>query len=132
MVCTLCGTQNPASNKFCGECGAILTSKPVPEAVPPVAEKPTAAPVQEHYASHFEPLLAGMNDPVDRELAEHEPDPEPERLPEPVRFNSGFQPEGEHYTTISGPSFLGLTDSNSDGTDYLLEEEDQPRSHAGW
>jgi hypothetical protein len=42
--------------------------------------------------------------------------------------------EPSHQTTISGPSFLGLTDSSDedDATSYLLQDE-RPRSgHFGW
>src|SRR4051812_1028512 len=40
----------------------------------------------------------------------------------------------EHYpTSISGPSFLGLTDSSeSDATEYLLEEDRPRNTHYGW
>jgi hypothetical protein len=47
----------------------------------------------------------------------------------------GFQPEGKHYTTISGPSFLGLDDDSPSETDtasYLFEDDEPRRSHAGW
>jgi hypothetical protein len=47
----------------------------------------------------------------------------------------GFEPEGKHYTTISGPSFLGLTDdspSEDDSADYLLEDEEPSGGRAGW
>jgi Sel1 repeat len=38
-----------------------------------------------------------------------------------------------HQTTISGPSFLGLTDSSEeDATGYLLEEEHHGGGHTGW
>jgi hypothetical protein len=41
--------------------------------------------------------------------------------------------EQHHQTTISGPSFLGLTDtSDSDETDYLLEDDRPRSSHLGW
>ncbi len=41
-----------------------------------------------------------------------------------------YQP---HQTTISGPSFLGLTtDDDNEPSGYLLEDEPPHRSHAGW
>jgi cytoskeletal protein RodZ len=50
--------------------------------------------------------------------------------PEPQIF---AEPEESHQTTISGPSFLGLTDtSESDETDYLLEDDRPRHGHFGW
>ena len=51
-----------------------------------------------------------------------------------VRQQVTVPAEEHHYqTTISGPSFLGLTDtSESDETNYLLEEDRPRRSHLGW
>src|ERR671932_408986 len=36
IVCGQCGTSNPPSNKFCGNCGALLAVNPAPpsEALP--------------------------------------------------------------------------------------------------
>jgi hypothetical protein len=74
MLCTYCSTQNPESNRFCGECGQ------------PLVRQPVAVPAEER-----------------------------------------------HQTTISGPSFLGLTDSSqTDTADYLLEDERPRKSHFGW
>ncbi len=82
MLCTYCSTENPESNRFCGECGQPLVRKQV--TVPS----------------------------------------------EPQIF---AEPEESHQTTISGPSFLGLTDtSESDETAYLLEDERPRRGHFGW
>jgi hypothetical protein len=50
-------------------------------------------------------------------------------------FQSAFTTEHPRQTTISGPSFLGLTDTaEADETNYLLDDADErPRkSHLGW
>jgi len=50
----------------------------------------------------------------------------------PAEFSSASAHHSHREeTTISGPSFLGLTDSADDQTDYLFEGEPQ-RSHTGW
>ncbi len=44
-----------------------------------------------------------------------------------------FSRQEPYQTTISGPSFLGLTDtSETDSADYLFEDEQPRKSHAGW
>ena len=36
-ACSACGADNPPSQRFCGTCGAALTSAPGPAAAPPAA-----------------------------------------------------------------------------------------------
>ncbi len=50
----------------------------------------------------------------------------------PAEFGSAPAHQSHHEpTTISGPSFLGLTDS-AEETSYLLEDEHPHHGHAGW
>src|SRR5438045_6128476 len=46
VKCQACGAQNPASQKFCGECGSSLTGAPPASVRAPAAAKadPTLAP----------------------------------------------------------------------------------------
>ena len=152
MVCKLCGTDNPVTNKFCGECGVLLVPKPAAEAVP-VPPRPDYEPKAEHFASILEPEETPVvTEPV-RPTVPYRTAPESrdsllresaiEREPVLVETRTqraqdhtplGFEPEGKHYTTISGPSFLGLTDDSpeTDSADYLLEDEESGKSRAGW
>lgn len=50
-----------------------------------------------------------------------------------VRQQVTVPAEDQHHTTISGPSFLGLTDTSDSGeTNYLLEDDRPRRGHLGW
>jgi hypothetical protein len=42
MLCTQCGNENPAGNRFCGECGAKLQAPIISEAETPVVSEPEA------------------------------------------------------------------------------------------
>jgi hypothetical protein len=42
MLCTQCGNENPAGNRFCGECGAKLQAPVISEAERPVVSEPEA------------------------------------------------------------------------------------------
>ena len=57
------------------------------------------------------------------------------RQSQPVTVPCDEKPtfSGSHETTISGPSFLGLTDSSEeDAAQYLLEDEVPRGVHLGW
>ena len=102
MLCHHCGTANPETNKFCGNCGTRLVSPKLAE--PVLMKAPPTEPALP--ASYWEEVL-----PPD------EAESKPPKRSEP---------------SISGPSFLGLTDaSESDETSYLLDD-DQPRRRGGW
>ncbi|HEY3297162.1 MAG TPA: FHA domain-containing protein [Armatimonadota bacterium] len=40
VTCPICGTDNAPTEKYCGECGFLLSSTPVETAAPPVGEQP--------------------------------------------------------------------------------------------
>lgn len=102
-----------------------------------------APAVVAHHSSTGSALSGlGVND-VNAELAEETPavstdpiKPAPylrdEIIPErPASLTPRETVRIDEPTTISGPSFLGLTGSDSDENSYLLED-DQPRSGARW
>jgi hypothetical protein len=121
--CARCGNENPGTNRFCGMCGATLTPEPVPassQSTPSkfLARSAPAAPSPERSAAA--------------------PSPEPPALPAASK--------AEESPYISGPSFLGLSEppasqkkrgnlsmdtratSSARNLDYLLEDDEEPRS----
>ena len=111
MRCPKCGNENPGTHRFCGMCGGSL--------LPP-------APVGAQAGSSQAGTHAGAT-----------PGPSTPR----ADSSSGDRP------LISGPSFLGLNQppprkraslsvdphsSKSVNLDYLLEDDDEPRSGTGW
>lgn len=111
MRCARCGNENPETNRFCGMCGATLLQTPTPVAAgeSAAAQTSTAAAVPTS------------------------PPPAPPARPAPIS-----------EPTISGPSFLGLNQPEprkrsslsidpqsaptSRSLDYLLDDEEEPRS----
>lgn len=121
MRCPRCGTENPTSNRFCGNCGTTLAPAPAT-----VAAGQSGSSVPTPPASVPSPALADTQAPTSRAAS-------PRRAPEPE-------------PVISGPSFLGLNqppspgrrgnlgidpNSTSRNLDYLLED-DAPRSGGAW
>ena len=127
MRCARCGNDNPGTNRFCGMCGATLLRPPVggsQHPAPPVPPVPAAPPPMT-----TAPAAA----------------PTPAASPAPVVAAREFTPVPAETPVISGPSFLGLNtpapeprrsslsiDPNSapgsKSLDYLLHDEDEPRS----
>jgi hypothetical protein len=123
LRCPRCGNENPATNRFCGMCGATLLQTQTPGAV-------TTAPARTTVAAPSPPPPSAP--PVSAP---------PSPVPAPPRASVA-----DESPVISGPSFLGLNepaparrrgslsiDPNSAGSsrnlDYLLED-DEPR-HGG-
>ena len=128
MRCARCGNDNPGTNRFCGMCGATLLRPPVraPQSTaqstappaPPISSAPAAAP------------------------------PLPPAAAAPPLATAPLPPTTEETPVISGPSFLGLSESarqaeprskgslsidpssapSSRSLDYLLEEEHEHAS----
>jgi zinc-ribbon domain len=133
--CPRCGNENQATNRFCSMCGATLL--PVSANVPPGASQRASKPSN--------PLKPA---PPPAQAAT----PVPPVAPPPItpvvtaRASTPASPlPSEEAPAISGPSFLGLNDSASSersraglsidtsGTssrnlDYLLEDDEEPRS----
>lgn len=118
MRCTRCGNDNPDGNRFCGMCGATLLQPPPVAVVAPRPSAPEAASP-----------AAVVAPPARSEAA-------------PVRPSAD---ERHSSASISGPSFLGLNDpperkraslsidphSSQNNLEYLLDDEEQPKS-SGW
>jgi hypothetical protein len=127
--CPRCGNENPESNRFCGMCGATLRPTQV------------SAPVQT--AAHAASQIPVASPPISRSV------PAPSSAI-PVQTVTASRPASsateERPASISGPSFLGLNDpppqkrsslsitqghdSSSRNLDYLLDDEEPPRSSA--
>ena len=113
MRCPRCGNENPEGNRFCGMCGATMLAADVP-----------AAQAQRAAASGSSPSAPAP--------------PLRPRSPEPLRP----APPSDDRPSISGPSFLGLSDpaprkrgtglsidphASSGNLDYLLDDEEEHR-----
>ena len=125
MVCHQCGSDNPNKNNFCGNCGTSLQKSPEPVLAEPVKLSSAAknAGLTSLGIADTEPSEPAWKDPI-------KPPAYLNDVPVPKRPASVKPEEPYGRTTISGPSFLGLTDGeDADQTSYLLEDE-QP-SHAG-
>jgi hypothetical protein len=121
MRCPRCGNENPDPNRFCGMCGATLLAAP---------QAPTMSTQRAATAASATPAKEAPTPPIQVS--------DPLRPAAPV---SGDTP------SISGPSFLGLSDpaprqraslsidpdsGASRNLDYLLEDEDQqPHKSSG-
>lgn len=120
MRCNRCGNDNPETNRFCGSCGASLLAS----AVPPL-------PVRSESASQ----ASTGRSPV---------------APIPAAPRTAAPASEEEVPAISGPSFLGLnapasrhsdrgsslglgsqSSRTSGNLDYLLDDDDEPKSGAG-
>jgi hypothetical protein len=134
MRCHHCGNENPDTNNFCGGCGTRLT-KPAPSftlgtqpssflsnggTVFTTTIPQSAATTQEY----MEPLAATSERSATTEIVEAQPSD----LPKPDPSN---EPVTETQPSISGPSFLGLTNAPETEGDYLLLDEPR-RSRTGW
>ena len=139
MFCPECGHQNPADNKFCGMCGERLpdrSGRPVPGKDPTgaevQAEDTTRATERQERIAELdpEPVPASWRhrEPVDATIREAAL---PAAVADFYASRNESEPPTEAPTTLSGPSFLGLSGSG-DGESYsYLYEDEQPQSHAG-
>ncbi len=124
MRCPRCGNENSGENRFCGMCGAKLSSAPVEVASVPAQGTALRS------STTVSPATAPSPIPV-----RQQPGPASRSLP----------PQSEEVPSISGPSFLGLNDpaprkranlnsdshSRSRNLDYLLDDEEPRRGGAG-
>ena len=125
LICTQCGHINPATNKFCGNCGNGLVS---------IFDAPPSKTVDNRKV--VDPGLVTMPDlttpprPLSLNLRRRAPRWSRVRLLAPWRPNPGSEPRQvfreEPVSPISGPSFLGLSSDPTATGDYLLMEE-EPR-----
>ena len=162
MRCPQCASDNPADYRFCGMCGTPLekTPEPVTRSTGGKREEPVAVPAERaSRVERFTPSsrsnggssLLGLNDPPPRppgrekesprahaDRVEHERrsvEQETRDWAAPQERVASLPPES---STISGPSFLGLSgpahgghaDHSRDLT-YLFDEDEQPRRSYG-
>jgi hypothetical protein len=130
--CTRCGYENDPQFRFCGMCGAALrplqaedreadaNAQNLPAQVTPNKLPQEPMPV--------EPLLAQLT----AAQKFH-----PERLASPPASSYSSELRNEVYgaepihgqrtpVSVTGPSFLGLSESSDRGVEYLLEDEPHP------
>lgn len=123
MYCPECGHQNPIGNKFCGMCGDRLPDK----SAQPERRSPER---QERIAEHDpEPVAASLRhrEPVDETIHD-------EPIPPAVANFYAARPQTEEpveETTVSGPSFLGLSGGSGSSPGYSYLYEDEPSSSHG-
>jgi outer membrane biosynthesis protein TonB len=147
VYCPECGHNNPEGNKFCGMCG-----EPLPERRP----RTPGTPTNKNYEQRRERVADHDPEPVAPSLRHREPVDQPVR----GRDSDSVRPRGEpssrtlavadstayvaspHLesatpieqpaTTVTGPSFLGLSGTSDSTTGYsYLYEDEPPKSHAG-
>jgi hypothetical protein len=138
LRCPRCGNDNPATNRFCGMCGATLlqAEPPVKAETPAVPARPFAVP-------------SGQVPPTPSAPAAITPIATPSRAGAPFSEDVR-EPISSEVPAISGPSFLGLNDPppakrrrgslsidpggapGSRSLDYLLEDDDEPKSGGAW
>lgn len=147
MVCDQCGALNPDENNFCGQCGVRLLRHPVPAFAEAAKIPRTSSSLGRALSSLGVDDIDAINGITKRKI--EEPiivDAEPiktaaflqEETISPVLSSTAKSSARENYadqrpepTTISGPSFLGLTDqSDDDQANYLLEDNGPGRGKA--
>ena len=145
MRCPRCGNENSDENRFCGMCGGTLLPPPGPIAAAPAQAAPRLSTI---------PAAPSVQSPVSSVPSSSSTSGQPQmpaagRTSAPV---SDDRPNDVHAVSdvprrvpqISGPSFLGLNDPapqkraslsidphgapSSSNLDYLLEDEEEPRS----
>lgn len=114
--CAECGYKNSPVYHYCGVCGAVLHPAEPVKAAAPANTARTASPATPVPPAPVTPLPVSAAPP---EVTT--PPPSPFR-PEPsVRPEPSSPPD----SSLTGMSFLGLSQpSSSSSTDYLLEEEE--------
>jgi hypothetical protein len=116
--CARCGNDNPATNRFCGMCGATLLPAPTPAAPPP------RDMVRETVPESLPPQSVSVPRP-------------PVRTPTEVPPISGHsflglnQPSSAESARGASLGRGSQLERSSGSLDYLLEDEEDPRGGAG-
>ena len=155
MLCDQCGAHNPDENNFCGRCGVRLLRYPIPKFAEPASQLAETARVLRTSSVGGALSSLGVDDFKDaKDVGKREPEkaivvtadpikppayleeenipPMPRSVVEHTLPKKPLDDERDEPTTISGPSFLGLTDSSDgDQTSYLLEDN-RPRGGGAW
>jgi hypothetical protein len=112
--CARCGNDNPATNRFCGMCGATLLPAPTPAAPPP------RDLVRETVPESLPPATVSLPRP-------------PVRTPTEVPPISGHsflglnQPSSSESARAASLGRGSQLERSSGSLDYLLEDEEAPR-----
>lgn len=132
MRCHQCGHENPERNRFCGMCGnSLVAGEPQPVgkeagyedalAALPWEEQTEEAPPPEHPAPHRVETRK-QAEPVAAAPAEKAP-------------RNGKWWVDENESTVGGPSFLGLSSTDTGGGggySYLFQDEPERSHTARW
>src|SRR3954471_19595203 len=124
--CRTCGSMNSAANRFCGMCGTALESERRQEdrraaanAAPTAGVSRKVEPATVERVRAVEPAeeLESSKDEATSYLGALAP--------------SSPKPRSE-WVRSSGSSFLGLEDEAPSNSEYLLADEEEPKSGNGW
>ncbi len=122
VFCRNCGHQNPEQNRFCGNCGNALA----PERVAEPEYLGEKVPItMEQAAPEAARDVATTAELVDTRREPQASGPAAAVAEAPRHSGQGVE---EKEITLSGPSFLGLSNTDpgeGDGYSYLFEEEQQ-------
>ena len=131
--CTRCGYENDPQFRFCGMCGAALRPLQAEDREADASAQNLPARVTEANRLPAEPM------PVEPLLAQltaaQKFQPDRPASPPASSYSSelrnefrGAEPVHGERTPLSvtGPSFLGLSESSDRGVEYLLEDEPHP------
>jgi hypothetical protein len=148
--CPRCGNENSDENRFCGMCGGTLLPPPGPIAAAPAQAAPRSSTIPSGPSAPSP--VSSVASPSSSSAQPHTPAsgrtsaPVSDEQPNELRTIPGNVPQHipQHVPHISGPSFLGLNDPaprkraslsidphgapSSSNLDYLLEDEEEPRS----
>ena len=134
--CPRCGTVNPTINNFCGNCGVPLVDHATNPAEPAsLIEQDSQKLTPDSSALNAIPTRHSNDLPASTTMATANQSSKPAATllnndidDDLVETSIHSSVESHQTSSISGPSFLGLTDnSDSDQTSYLLEDESSGR-----
>ncbi len=150
MFCPDCGHNNPAGNRFCGMCGERLPERAgkskalrsPAEGPGPIPTEPAPAREEEDRAAQISAAGLAASEyapPRGYGFTRHDSPPAETFFEEPPAPSSQelAEPPAEHPgpTTLSGPSFLGLSASagkDGESYSYLLEDQEQGAHLGRW
>ncbi len=149
MKCWHCGTDNPASNKFCGECGRPQIAKPTQPSyggsaqASEISHSPAGSAGEPPSKQTLDVSIQQHNPLVEEPRVTHE---SPQQLAaphevenSPLHFWAADRQIAEQITRTrhegvraaghaGGPSIFGLNDEPESDSSYLLEDEPPQRS----
>lgn len=143
--CSRCGYENSPQFRFCGMCGAPLrptgTGRQEPAAPPiPIDRTPEEAAESMPVEPLLAQLTAAQKFTPQQTIRAHSPESfSPEAHPRESHSQESYSQESRQGSSppepahgqrtpvpVTGPSFLGLSDSSDRGAEYLLEDEPHP------